>query len=65
MSDNIILKILSLMESSRKNTELRAELLEHYYNKASKSEQYIIDTIIKCICGSTLEILLNKPKNIK
>lgn len=62
---NHIEKIFSLMEKNRKDIPIQNELLEHFYSKATPSEQKIIDTIMMCICGYSLDTIINHPENIK
>ncbi len=62
---NHIKTIFSLMEKSPKDVPIKNELLEHYYSKATPREQKIIDTIMVCICGYSLDTIIYHPENIK
>jgi len=49
----------------KKSTEYQNELLKHFYEKASKTEQQKINEIIVCICNYSLETILYSPESIK
>ena len=53
------------MQKRLEDDPFQNELLEHYYSKATPSEQKIIDTIMICICGYSLDTIIYNPKNIK
>ena len=63
--DNIIEIIHILIKNRTEKIETDGELLQHYYSNASIEEQKIIDTIMVCICGYSLETIINHPENIK
>jgi len=66
MTESHIEKIFSLMQKDIKNIASQNELLEHYYSvTATPSEQKIIDTILVCICGYSLDTIINHPERIK
>lgn len=65
MSENLIKRIVSLLEKDFEDAAMQSELLEHYYSNATPSEQKIIDTIMVCICGYSLDTIINHPENIK
>ena len=41
------------------------ELLIHFYEKSTKSEQDRINDIIVCICGYSLDTIIYQPNIIK
>lgn len=57
--------IHKLIQNKTKNLDSDNELLIHYYTNANPDEQKIIDTIMVCICGYSLETIINHPENIK
>ena len=65
MTHTTIEIINNLIKNKNENFESGSELLEHYYSNASIEEQKIIDTIMVCICGYSLETIINHPENIK
>ncbi len=60
-SIDTILNLLLKKNRSKKNTEL----LTHYYEKATKTEQDRINEIIVCICNYSLDTILYHPENVK
>ena len=62
---NLIKPISNLIQKDERDSLEQSELLEHYYNEATPSEQKIIDTIMMCICGYSLDTIINKPHQIK
>lgn len=66
MKDHISIDIIhKLIKNRTKNLDSDNELLIHYYTNAKPDEQKIIDTIMVCICGYSLETIINHPENIK
>jgi len=65
MSENLIKRISSLLQKDSDDAPMQSELLEHYYSNATPNEQKIIDTIMTCICGYSLDTIINHPENIK
>ena len=63
--DNLIEGIFTLIQKDTQDPMKQSELLEHYYTNAIPSEQKIIDTIMVCLCGYSLDTLINHPENIK
>ena len=62
---NIIKTIYHLIKNKSERLETDNELLIHYYSNATPDEQKIINTIMVCICGYSLETIINHPENIK
>jgi len=62
---NIIKIIYHLIKNKSESLETDNELLIHYYSNATPDEQKIINTIMVCICGYSLETIINHPENIK
>lgn len=66
MKDHTTIDIIhKLIKNRTENLGMDDELLIHYYTNAKPSEQKIIDTIMVCICGYSLETIINHPENIK
>jgi len=65
MTENHVEKILSIMQKDDEDPIKQSELLEHYYSNATPSEQRIIDTIMVCVCGYSLDTIINHPERIK
>jgi hypothetical protein len=57
--------IHKLIKNKTENLNTDDELLIHYYTHAKPDEQKIIDTIMVCVCGYSLETIINHPENIK
>jgi hypothetical protein len=57
--------IHKLIKNKTENLATDDELLIHYYTHAKPDEQKIIDTIMVCVCGYSLETIINHPENIK
>ena len=66
MKDDSTIEIIhELVKNKTENMGMDNELLIHYYTTAKPDEQKIIDTIMVCICGYSLETIINHPENIK
>ena len=65
MNDSTIEIIHKLIKNRTKNLDSDNELLIHYYTNAKPDEQKIIDTILVCISGYSMETIINHPENIK
>jgi len=65
MPENLIKRISSLLQKDSEDISMQSELLEHYYSNATPSEQKIIDTIMTCVCGYSLDTIIYHPENIK
>lgn len=66
MKDPSAIEIIhKLIKNKTKNLDIGNELLIHYYTNAKPDEQKIIDTIMVCISGYSLETIINHPENIK
>ncbi len=66
MKDHTAIELIhKLIKNKTKNLDIGNELLIHYYSNAKPSEQKIIDAIMVCICGYSLETVINHPENIK
>ena len=66
MNDHTTIDIIhKLIKNKTKNLDIGNELLIHYYTSAKPDEQKIIDTIMVCICGYSMETIINHPENIK
>jgi len=66
MKDSTAIELIhKLIKNKTKNLDIGNELLIHYYTNAKPDEQKIIDTIMVCICGYSLETIINQPENIK
>ena len=66
MKDHSKIDIIhKLIKNRTENLDSDNELLIHYYTNAKPDEQKIIDTIMVCVCGYSLETIINHPENIK
>jgi hypothetical protein len=65
MMDNIIEGIFTLMQKDDEDPMKQSEILEITYNKATQDEKKIIDDIMICVCGYSLDTILNRPEEIQ
>ncbi len=56
--------INKLIEFDEKNPAKQSELLVHYYNTATIEEKKAINNIMICICGHSLDAIINKPEQL-
>ncbi len=64
MSDNYLDLIISLIENDTEDTQKQSDLLEFYYNAMDEKTKKAVDTIMICVCGYSLDTIINHPENI-
>lgn len=64
MSDNIIETIFTLMGDDDKDSNKQSESLEALYEISTATQKKAIDNAFICICGYTLDTIINNPENI-
>lgn len=62
--DNLIEGIEKLMSSDSENREKQSEQLESLYEIATATQKKAIDNALICICGYSLNTIINNPENI-
>ena len=62
--DNIIEHILYLMQNDTEDSEKQSESLEALYEISTDTQKKAIDNAFICICGYTLDTIINNPENI-
>ncbi len=62
--DNIIEGILTLMQNDEENPEKQSEILEAFYEVSTDAQKKAIDNAFICICGYSLDTIINHPENI-
>jgi hypothetical protein len=63
-SDNIIENIFALMQNDD-NSLRQAEQLEALYEISTDTQKKAIDNAFICICGYSLDTLINNPQEIQ
>lgn len=58
MQSNYLETIFSLMQNERENTTILSNNLKSFYDDAYNSEKKIIDNIVICICGCSLDTII-------
>ena len=62
-SDNIIENIFALMQNDDDSLR-QAEQLESLYEIATETQKKAIDNALICICGYSLDTIINSPETI-
>lgn len=62
---NTITTILNLMINKKIDIIKNNELLIHFFENSSQSEQARINQVIICICGYSLDTIIYEPHLIK
>jgi len=62
--DNIIEHILYLMQNDNDDTEKQSDNLEALYEISTDTQKKAIDNAMICICGYSLDTIINSPENI-
>lgn len=62
--DNIIEGIFTLMQKDNEDPQSQSEQLELMYDTANEMEKKAIDHVLICICGYSLDTLINNPEEI-
>ena len=64
MFDNTIATIFTLMSKDCENPFKQSEQLESLYEIATSTQKKAIDNAMICICGYSLDTIINSPENI-
>ena len=64
MFDNTIATIFTLMSKDCEDPFKQSEQLEALYEIATTSQKKAIDNAFICICGYSLDTIINNPENI-
>jgi hypothetical protein len=64
MFDNTIEHILYLMQNDTEDSEKQSESLEALYEISTDTQKKAIDNAFICICGYSLDTILNSPEDI-
>jgi len=62
--DNIIEGIETLMANDGEDAEKQSEILESLYEIATDTQKKAIDNALICICGYSLDTMINNPESI-
>ena len=62
--DNIIEGISTLMQNDNEDPIKQSEILEAFYEVSTDAQKKAIDNAFICICGYTLDTIINSPENI-
>ncbi len=64
MFDNSITTIFTLMSKDNEDPFKQSEQLESLYEIATNTQKKAIDNAFICICGYSLDTIINSPENI-
>ena len=64
MFDNTISTIFTLMSKDNEDPFKQSEQIESLYEIATNTQKKAIDNALICICGYSLDTILNNPENI-
>ncbi len=64
MFDNSISTIFTLMSNDNEDPFKQSEQLEALYEIATSSQKKAIDNALICICGYSLDTIINSPEKI-
>jgi len=64
MFGNTIERIFTLMEKNNHEPIRQSKTLEAFYDSFDEKTKASVDIIVKCICGHSLDIIINNPENI-
>jgi hypothetical protein len=62
--DNIISGIQELISNDNEDPQKQSDNLESLYQLATSTQKKAIDNAFICICGYTLDTIINNPENI-
>jgi len=65
MFDNTIATIFTLMSNDNEDQFKQSEQLESLYEIATKTQKKAIDNALICICGYSLDTIINSPEDIQ
>lgn len=60
--ENILERILGLMQSDDDNTKRQSTRLKNLYENADKDGKELLDNALLCICGYTLKTLIKETE---
>lgn len=63
--DNIIEGILTLMNNDGEDATKQSDQLESMYNICTSTQKKAIDNALICICGYSLDTIINNPQDIQ
>ena len=64
MFDNTIATIFTLMSKDNEDPFKQSEQLEALYEISTDTQKKAIDNALICICGYSLDTIINSPENI-
>ena len=64
MFDNTISTIFTLMSKDSEDPFKQSEQLESLYEIATSTQKKAIDNALICICGYSMDTILNSPESI-
>ncbi len=64
MFDNTITTIFTLMSKDSEDPFKQSEQLESLYEIATNTQKKAIDNALICICGYSLDTIINSPETI-
>jgi len=62
--ENILEGIQTLMNNDGEDAEKQSEILESLYEIATDTQKKAIDNAFICICGYSLDTIINDPQSI-
>ena len=62
--DNLLEGIQTLMVNDTEDKQKQSEILESLYQIATSTQKKAIDNALICICGYSLDTIINNPENI-
>jgi len=65
MFDSTIETIMTLMSNDTQDPIIQSKTLEAFYDSFDQKTRASIDIIITCICGYSLDTIINNPSEIK
>ena len=62
---SLVERIIELIHLDNEDLAAQSVILKSIYNKASEIERKTIDSVMICLCGYSLDTILNKPEDIQ
>jgi len=62
--DSIIEGIFTLMENDSEDQTKQSDQLEAFYEVCTDAQKKIINNVMICICGYSLDTIINNPQSI-
>lgn len=63
--DNLIEGIFTLISKDSEDPMKQSDMLKAIYENAPDLEKKVMDKIMICVCGYSLDTLINHPENIE